>query len=278
MSRFLFDSPMTWLASLRRPLRACALAAAAGLLAACASGGPPANISLIPAETGDISSKDGVFTQPVKWERVKPGCKGDCPSIKVDSIVFPGIPRLTELVDHALAIMTGVSDSQRPAYATIAEYEEYFWKTAAPRDSAVLAAKTRYRNRNLTAIELNTWQYFTGSAHGISATQFLNWDNTAGKVLGLADILEPGKSGAYVAALQEAHRRWLQSNPAAQEDPEGYRRMWPFQPSENFAITDQGLVVKYDSYQIAPYSSGQPELLIPYSELRGILKPAYIPA
>lgn len=253
------------------------LAAAASMLVACASG-PAANISLIPAETADIASKDGVFTQPLKWEHAKPDCTGECPSIKVDSLVFPGMPRLTELVDHALATMTGVSDSQRPPYATIAGYEQYFWQTAAQRDSAVLAAKTRYRNRDLTTIELNTWQYFTGSAHGITATQFLNWDNNAGKVLSLSDLLQPGKSADYMAALQQAHQRWLQSNPAAQEDAAGYRRMWPFQPSENVALTDQGLVVKYDSYQIAPYSFGQPELLIPYTELRGILKPAYMPA
>src|SRR3546814_10791128 len=39
---------------------------------------------------------------------------------------------------------------------------------------SVLSAKARYRNRYLTVVELNTWQYYTGAAHGISATQFLN--------------------------------------------------------------------------------------------------------
>jgi hypothetical protein len=43
------------------------------------------------------------------------------------------------------------------------------------------------------------------------------------------------------------------------------------------ALTDTGIVVKYQPYEIAPYSSGQPELLIPYSELKGILRPEYLP-
>jgi len=249
---------------------------AASLMTACASG-PPDNISLIPAETAAQTSKVGLFTQDVKWEHKKPGCEGECPTVKLDSIVFPGIARLTELVDHALAVMTGVGSSGAPPYATVEEYEAYFWKTAAPRDSTLLAAKTRYRNKYLTVVELNTWQYYTGAAHGISATQFLNWDNASGKVLGLTHVLEDGKQDAFQAALKEAHAQWLASSPDAMRDPAAYDRLWPFQASSNFAFTDGGLLVKYDSYQIAPYSSGQPELLIPYERLRGILRPEFIP-
>src|SRR3546814_7212008 len=104
--------------------------------------------------------------------------------------------------------MTGVGSSS-PSDATGAQYQDYCGKTAAPRDSTVLSAKARYRNRYLTVVELNTWQYYTGAAHGISATQFLNWDNSTGKVLAMADILEPGKEDAYVRS--EEHTSELQS-------------------------------------------------------------------
>jgi hypothetical protein len=97
-------------------------------------------------------------------------------------------------------------------------------------------------------------------------------------VLSLDQVLLPGKRPAYVEALRAAHRRWLSGNPDARHDPAAYDRLWPFQPSSNFAFTDDGLVVKYDSYQIAPYSAGQPELRIPYTELAGILKPEYLPS
>lgn len=247
------------------------------VLAACASG-PRDNITLIPAgQIEQESSKDGLFTQPIKYKHSKPDCKGECPQIEVDSLVFPGVPILTELVDHALAVMTGVGTDHPQPYTTISEYESYFWQTAAPRDSTVFSAKARYRSRLLTVIELNTWQYYTGAAHGISATQFLNWDNANGKVLGMADILQPGAYDQYEQALRNAHQRWLANNPDAQNDPAAYNRLWPFQVSENFALTDVGLVVKYDSYQLAPYSHGQPELTIPYDELQGILKSRFLP-
>ncbi len=251
---------------------------AAALLGACASR-PSDNISLIPADqVAEQTSKEGLFSQPIKWERTKPGCKGECPTLKVDSLVFPGVGKLSELIDHALAVMTGIGVSQPQPYDTIEQYEAYFWKTAAPRDSTLLSAKARYRNKNITTVELNTWQYYTGAAHGISATQFLNWDNNAGRVLGMANILQAGQHAAYVERLKHVHSQWLATQPGAQNDPEAFNRIWPFQPSDNFAFTDTGLVVKYDSYQIAPYSSGQPELTIPYSALQGILKPEYLPA
>jgi len=261
-----------------RLLRLATLTGAALVLAACASS-PPSNISLIPAtKTDEQTSKEGLFTQPLKWDRKKPGCSGECPEIKVDSLVFPGNPKLTELIDHALAVMTGVGSGGPRPYDTLAGYETYFWKVAAPRDSTVFSAKTRYRNKHLTVVQLDSWQYFTGAAHGINATQFLNWDNTAGKALGLANILQPGKEAAYVEALRQAHARWLENNDDAKRDPATYQRLWPFQPSDNFAFTDSGLVVKYDSYAIAPYSFGQPELLIPYSALQGVLRSEFMPS
>tara|TARA_R110000851_G_scaffold332391_1_gene508460 strand:+ start:167253 stop:168071 length:819 start_codon:yes stop_codon:yes gene_type:complete len=250
----------------------------AGLfLAGCSS--TPSNISLIPADkVASQTEKEGLFTQPVEWEKTLPGCEGECPRIQVKSLVFPGVPILTDLVDHALATMTGVSEERNPGYTTIEAFESYFWKTAGPRDEVILNAETRYRNRYLTVIELDSWQYLTGAAHGIAATQFLNWDNANQKVLGIRNVLQPNQYDAYVEALRRAHQRWLQTQPDARENPEEYNRLWPFQPSDNYGFTDTGLVVKYDSYAIAPYASGQPELLIPYSELNGVLRPEFIPA
>src|SRR3546814_230628 len=164
--------------------------------------------------------------------------------------------------------MTGVGSSA-PSYATVAQYQDYFWKTAAPRDSTVLSAKARYRNRYLTVVELNTWQYYTGAAHGISATQFLNWDNSTGKVLAMADILEPGKEDAYVAALRAAHQRWLSTIPAALDDSEGYHRLWPFPVSQNSRFTGQCLVVKYDSYLLARKTVVQGQCVVIRVDLGG---------
>src|SRR3546814_14366735 len=121
-------------------------------------------VVLISDWSSDVSSSD---------LREKPGCQGQCPTVKLDSIVFPGVPILTKLVDHALAVMTGIGNSDVHPYGTIAGYEDYFWKSAAPRDSTVFSAKTRYRSEGLTVIELDTCQSSTGAANSQSATTLL---------------------------------------------------------------------------------------------------------
>ncbi len=252
------------------------LAMSAAVLAGCASS-PSGNITLIPDATDQISSQDGLFAQQVKWKRSKPGCEGECPTLEVDTLVFAGNTKLTRLVDHALALMTGLNDDQAPRHESIEAFQSYYWQVAGPRDSVVLASKLRYRSKYITVIELDSWQYFTGAAHGVGATQFLNWDNAREAVIPLDYVLAPSGRARYEAALKNAHARWMQEQPDYQHDPQTWNRLWPFQPSDNFAFTDQGVVVKYDTYQLAPYSYGQPELLIPYSDLEGVLKVDYIP-
>lgn len=252
------------------------LALCLALLAGCAAG-PSSNITLIPDVTDQISSRDGLFAQQVKWSRSKPGCKGECPTLEVDTLVFAGNPELTGLVDHALAMMTSINEEGPLPYDDIAGFEGYYWQVAGSRDSVMLASKLRYRSKYLTVLELTSGQYFTGAAHGMHATQFLNWDNARRELIPLERVLVAGGQAKFDAALRRAHARWLAQQPDVLEDPATWNRLWPFKASDNYAFTDQGIAVKYNSYEIAPYFYGQPELLIPYSELDGILKVDYMP-
>lgn len=255
------------------PIAALALALA---LAGCA-GGPQDNLSLVPARLDQQTRQDGLFTQPVKWSRERPGCQGECPKLTVDSLAFPGHPRLTELVDHALAAMTWVDAQNAAPYDTLAGFEAYYWKTAESRDEVQLTARTRYRNERLTVVELDAAQYRTGMAHGMTGSQLLNWDNAAEKALTIDNLLAPGARPAFDAALRAEHARWLDQHADAIDNRDTFDRMWPFAPSDNVGLTDLGVLVKYQPYEIAPYAWGQPELLIPYEHLRGVLRPQFLP-
>src|SRR5690606_41700766 len=106
----------------------------------------------------------------------------------------------------------------------------------------------------------------------------VTWDMGRRQALPVGRGLGPGGREACEAALRRAHAKWVAVRPAAQNDPATWNRLWPFQSSDNFAFTDQGIVVKYNSYELAPYSYGQPELLIPYSELSDVLRVDYLPS
>lgn len=263
---------------LRVPLTVVALLACAALLGACGSS-PPTDISLPSARDSEKAVDAGdVRVESIKWSRTKPGCKGDCPRIDVDSVAFPGIPRLTALVDHVLAYMTGVDRNRRGPYETLDEYTAYFWRTAQPRDSTYFKAQVKDTVGDVIAIELHTDQYLTDAAHGIPATQYMNWQRTEGRVLALDEAIIPGRHAQFTAALRQAYQKWLAGNDDAKRDPAAYARTWPFDESDNFALTKDGVTVKYDAYSIAPHSYGEPELNIPYKELVGILRPEFLPS
>jgi len=263
-----------------RRLAPASILSVAAILAGCASS-TPSNISL-PSNVPQPSKTDAevheLNVKKIEWKGSKPGCKGECPTIEIDSVGFPGNPKLTALVDHVLAYMTGVDPDRPRPYQTISEYTQYFWQTAQSRDATIFKASVKDANAKIIAVELHTGQYLTGAAHGIPATQYLNWQRDRERVLALDEALLPGKHPEFVQALQRAHQTWLTQNPDAQRDRAAYDRMWPFQESDNFALTHDGVVVKYDAYSIAPYSHGEPELTIPYAELNGILRPEFMPA
>jgi len=260
----------------RRSAPVAALAAALAL-AACSSA-PPDTISLPTQQQAAATTGGEVRTTPVKWEGSKPGCSGDCPRLTIDSVAFPDIPALTEAVDRSLAAMTGVDANLRGNYRTLAEYREYFWRTAQPRDVTEVRAAVKDVVGDVIGVELHTGQYLTGAAHGIPATHYLNWQRSAGRELTLDDVLIPGRRDQYVQALREAHDAWLARNDDAKRDPATWARLWPFQDTSNYTLTREGLVVKYDAYSIAPYSYGEPELTVPYKALRGVLRPEFLPA
>ncbi len=266
--------------SFRRASRILGSAGAAlglALLTACGSS-PPENISLPSQQAGATVQRGDVEVKSVQWKRTKPGCKGDdCPRIEVDSVAFPGIPRLTDLVDHVLAYMTGTDQRLRGPYQTLEEYATWFWKTAQPRDATFFKASVKDTVGDIIAIELHTQQYFAGAAHGIPATQYLNWQRSSGRVLALDEAIIPGRHAQYTIALRQVYNKWLAGNEDAKRDPNTYALTFPFSESDNFALTRDGVVVKYDAYSIAPYSHGEPELTIPYDVLVGVFKPEFLP-
>jgi hypothetical protein len=260
----------------RPALRALAAFALCALLAACGTT-TPESITL-PSARGPAAANAGdVRVDKVKWDRTQPGCKKDCPSIVVESVAFPGIPKLTELVDHVLAYMTGTDQNMRNPYDTLDEFAAYFWKIARPGYSATFKADVKDTVGNIIVLELHTEQYL-GGAHGIPATQYMNWQRSTGRVLALDEIIIPGRRPQFISALRQAHTTWLAGNDDAKRDPAAYARLWPFVDNDNFALTPQGVTVKYQAYSIAPYVYGEPEISIPYSRLVGILRPEYIPA
>jgi hypothetical protein len=113
--------------------------------------------------------------------------------------------------------------------------------------------------------------YSDGAAHPGSYSITINDDLGQGKELALADLFLPNAD--YLGAISnycvaELSKQDFFEGPfaeGAQPKPENYSR---------WNITSDGLLITFDAYQVAPYAAGPQQVLVPYSQLAGIISPA----
>lgn len=126
-------------------------------------------------------------------------------------------------------------------------------------------------------ISLKSMEYaFTGGAHGMSATRLASYWTDSGGAVALSDILIPNFEPELQAIGERFFRRQLEI-PADQDlDEAGF---WfennRFRLSENYALVSEGLRFLYNPYEIAPYSFGTLEFVIPFHEFRHLLDPEH---
>lgn len=206
------------------------------------------------------------------WEHLQPGCQSpDCPLVNIDVVRFPDEPALDAAIQQRVLKLTGV----QPTPANLQVFEQQFLANAAPRHATYLQAKVREQHDGLVIIELSSY-LDQGDAHGAPGRGFINYSREQHKVLSLNDMLVPGQEAAFWMAAQEAHRGWLISTKLDKDA--GFAAQWPFQKTDNIALTQRAVVLKYNVTTIAPYALGHIELAIPYARLSGVVKPEWVPA
>ncbi len=112
---------------------------------------------------------------------------------------------------------------------------------------------------------------FTGGAHGLQVNKYFVFDLITGSILSLDDIFIPDYEKDLDSLL---NRKWRIKYDIADEkslEASGFF-MDTIPVSNNYYLNKSGVNFHYNSYEIAPYSWGHVDLLIPYRELKGILK------
>ena len=130
---------------------------------------------------------------------------------------------------------------------------------------------------DLISLDFSVSSYSAGAAHPNSYSETVNYDLRNGKSLKLADLFNPGAK--YVQALssysiQDLKKQgkgqgadsmldddWIERG--AGPDPENYH---------SWTISKKGLVITFDSYQVAAYAAGPQHVLVPYSALKDIIR------
>lgn len=127
----------------------------------------------------------------------------------------------------------------------------------------------------LVTVVLNTSSYL-GGAHGSSSQQYYNFDLEKQKLVKLDEVLAPNQLAGLENQAHEAFKMWVIESKLANDVSE-YEQAWKFKLSDNYYLSQQGLILQYGEYEIGPYVVGLPRLTIPYEQLQTILKKQYLP-
>lgn len=127
--------------------------------------------------------------------------------------------------------------------------------------SAFSRHEVKYNKDGILSL-VQTFYTYTGGAHGMTLLDAVNLDLVNQKELTLADIL-PELERQKAVILAEINRQIA-------IDPSQYFMDYlpvDYLNEDNFYLTEEGLVIFYQLYEIAPYASGIQEFVIPWNLL-----------
>ena len=119
-------------------------------------------------------------------------------------------------------------------------------------------------------ITLSFYQYtFQGGTHGSYFTEYHHIDYRNQKPLSLSDFLKNTSDTITLKKIAKENGVWLN----AENKPSFFEGEKKFYINyNNFYFNTQGIVFKYQVYEIGAFAEGSFDLLIPFSKLNGILK------
>ena len=129
-----------------------------------------------------------------------------------------------------------------------------------------------YKNASVYHVFLD---YYEGGAHGVNQHLTLNFEQTTGRQLMLADIFVPGYEQRLSDLLQKALCEDVGVSSIKELKDQGYLYSMDMFPSENFILGDETITFIYNPYEIAPYEKGAIELTINYSQIDDILNKTF---
>ncbi|HEY0429297.1 MAG TPA: DUF3298 and DUF4163 domain-containing protein [Pyrinomonadaceae bacterium] len=113
---------------------------------------------------------------------------------------------------------------------------------------------------------------FEGGAHPSQFSFTINFDLAKGKKIELAELFKPNSN--YLKVISEYCIKKLKEQQSEMTDDE-WLATGAGAAAKNFSswsIKRDGILISFDPYQVAAYAAGPQEVLIPYGELKNILR------
>jgi hypothetical protein len=170
-------------------------------------------------------------------------------------------------------------DTDNPSRATVMKelserFEEYKTVSDAPIDwSLDRSATVLFSNPSVTAVEVVNKGYL-GGAHGFNERSLMTFNSQTGSRMAVSDVIDETSRQALLRIVEAEFRR-TRSIRAGQSLQDAGFFILPGQElplGENFALTDNGMEIQYNPYEIAPYALGETRVRVPREALEMIVK------
>lgn len=112
---------------------------------------------------------------------------------------------------------------------------------------------------------------YTGGAHGMYNTTYLNFIPGSGKIVRLKTLFKPGYEKQLNEMLLSKLMKDTGSSTLEELQEKAYLQDTEMYPSENFCVGNDSITFIYNVYEIAPYSSGITEITLPLDKLGEIM-------
>ena len=149
-----------------------------------------------------------------------------------------------------------------------------------PLNSSKYEFKADYKitdNNNILGLHLNISEY-TGGAHHVRYDKSYYYNKENDEIVSIKDFLEKDTSLDKLANLSYYYVMKYSDDNNLNFDKEGVKEGLSSNLNnfEHFNFIDDGLEFIFPPYQIAYYAAGEIKIVIPYNELKGIIKNKYL--
>lgn len=236
----------------------------------------PNPLKVSPAITRDTLK----YTYQLVRERAEDcGNKPDsgCSVAKIKYPIFTAQDVLNDTVSKKILSLFDAhpdKDVQTRAKHFIAEYESF---KKAKKHTLIPFALNLHVNVIRQDSSLLTFDAggssFSGNAHPIELTLFTNWNTATQTQIALSDIFVDGYQPKLNKIAEVIFRKNENLKDTSSLARDYFFKNNTFSLNTNFLITPIGIRFLYNEYEIKPYAAGMTDLLVPYSQIKPLLKP-----
>ena len=147
------------------------------------------------------------------------------------------------------------------------KFKSEFPDESDPKWEMFIETEKTYQSNEIISIALSIYE-FKGGAHGNDQINFLNLNATTGEVIENNQLVNDSLKLKEIAKTYFIEELKASSNDINLED---YFYGKAFQLPENIGLGEEGLIMLYNTYEIASYAQGYTEFVIPFEALDSIL-------